>query len=129
MRRNVHIALIFALSVLSLPLSGVEKPYVTGKVLDVEQKSRDKVDMYLVNTPVLTAVPYFQISVEFGNIRYVAEYQPRHSAEELPESWRAGADVQGRVEKHYLYLQRPEGSEVKWIITRKIPISKASSND
>src|SRR2546423_7445967 len=95
--RNLLIGLIFVLSLLTLPLSGAQKPYVTGKLLEVQQKSRDRVDLYLVNTPVMTAVPYFQISVEFGDTHYVAEYQPRHSEEELPEPWRAGTEVQGRV--------------------------------
>jgi hypothetical protein len=103
---------------------GAQKPYSTGKFLDVQRKTRDKVDMYLVNTPVTTAVPYFEVSVEFGNMDYVAEYTPRHSSEELPEAWRPGESVQGRVDKHHVYLQRPDGSELTFIMTKHTNVEK-----
>jgi hypothetical protein len=77
-----------------------------------------------VNTPVTTAVPYFEVSVEFGNMDYVAEYTPRHSSEELPEAWRPGESVQGRVDKHHVYLQRPDGSELTFIMTKHTNVEK-----
>jgi len=100
----------------------VDKAYSPGKLIDVQQKSRDKVDMYLVNTPVTTAVPYFELTVELGNTDYVTEYTPRHSQEELPQSWKTGAEVEVRVEKRHLFLKRPDGSEMQWIITKRIPV-------
>ena len=119
LRRTALLSCIFVLSLTVPCLYGVDKPYSTGKLIDVQQKTRDKVDMYLVNTPVTTAVPYFQISVEFGNTDYVAEYAPRHSDEELPEGWKPGENVQGRVEKHFLYLKRPDGTEMKFVIDKR----------
>jgi hypothetical protein len=104
-----------------------QKTNSTGKFVEVEKKSRDKVDMYLVNTPVTTAVPYFVVTVEFGDTDYVAEYTPRHSDEELPDSWKAGENVQGRVDKHHIYLERPGGSELQLIVTKRIPVSKKKS--
>ena len=124
LRRTILLPLILMLS-LAVPYSyGAQKPYSTGKFLDVQQKTRDKVDMYLVNTPVTTTVPYFEISVEFGNADYVAEYAPRHSSEQLPEAWRPGESVQGRVDKHHVYLQRPDGSELTFIITKHTSVEK-----
>lgn len=95
------------------------KQYSTGKVLDVQQKTRDKVDMYLVNTPVTTAVPYFEVTVRLGDTDYVAEYTPRHAEEQLPVDWVSGADVGVRLEKHSLFLKRTDGSEIRWIIVRR----------
>ena len=112
--------LLCTLSVATPFVYAVEKPYLTGKFLAVQQKTREKVDMYLVNTPVTTAVPYFEISVEFGDTNYVAEYTPRHSSEELPDAWKPGENVQGRIEKHRLYLRRPDGSDVPFIISKRI---------
>jgi hypothetical protein len=112
--------LLCTLSVATPLVHAAEKPYSTGKFIAVQQKTREKVDMYLVNTPVTTAVPYFEISVEFGDTSYVAEYTPRHSSEELPEAWRPGESFQGRIEKHRLYLRRPDGSDVAFIISKRI---------
>jgi hypothetical protein len=126
---------MIAASVLYLFLAGLpvahatQKPYLNGKFVAVEQKTRDRVDTYLVNTPITTAVPYFQVTVEFGDTDYVAEFTPRHSAEELPEAWRPGEPVQGRVEKHRLYLKRPDGSEIQFVIDKRIPVSKEKSHE
>lgn len=102
MRHSAFLSGIFVVSLTVPCLYGAEKPYSPGKLINIQQKARDKVDPYLVNTPVTTAVPYFQISVEFGNIDYVAEYTPRRSGEELPEPRRAGETVRGRIEKRGL---------------------------
>lgn len=98
---------------------GAERSYVTGKLVSVEHKTRDKVDMYLVNTPVTTAVPYFELTVQLGDTDYVAEYTPRHGGEELPVDWIAGAEVSVRVVKHSLFLKRHDGSETQWIVVKK----------
>ena len=116
---------IFALGLVILPVvCATQKPYVQGKFVDIQQKSRDRVDLYVVNTPITTAVPYFEITVEFGNVDYVAEYAPRHFGEELPEAWRPEEAVRGRVDKHRLYLLRPDGSEMQFIIEKKAPLGK-----
>jgi len=115
--------LIFGLGLVTLPLvCATQKPYAQGKFVAIQQKSRDRVDMYLVNTPITTAVPYFEITVEFGEVDYLAEYTPRHSGEELPEAWQPDEAVRGRVDKHHLYLLRPDGSEIEFIIEKKAPV-------
>ena len=119
--------LIFLLSVAAPFLHGVKKTYSTGKLVDVQRKSRERVDMVLVNTPVTTAVPYFEISVDLGDTEYVAEYMPRHESDELPEGWKAGEDVKARVDKRHLFLQRPDSTEMQWVITKRRPISKETT--
>jgi hypothetical protein len=116
---------IFALGLVILPVvCATQKLYVQGKLVDIQQKSRDRVDLYVVNTPITTAVPYFEITVELGDVDYVAEYTPRHSGEELPEAWRPEEAVRGRVDKHRLYLLRPDGSEMQFIIEKKASVPK-----
>lgn len=125
--RQAALALVVVIP--SVSAYAVKPTYGEGKFVAIQQKSRDKVDMYLVNTPVTTAVPYFEISVEMGDTDYTAEYTPRHSAEELPAAWKVGESVQCRVEKHRLYLQRFDGSEMPWIITKKTPIDKNKTHE
>jgi hypothetical protein len=125
MRRIVHPLLILALGLLLAPRSfGVEKSFGTGKLIAVEHKSRDKVDMYLVNTPVTTAVPYFELRLHLGATDYIAEYTPRHSEEELPGDWKPGSEVEARIDKRHLFLKRPDGSEMQWIITKRIAVNE-----
>ena len=69
-------------------------------------------------------MPYFEITVEFGELDYVAEHTPRHSGEELPEAWRPDQAVRGRVDKRRLYWLRPDGSEMQFIIEKKAPVGK-----
>ena len=128
LRRGFVLLLIFV-SVAAIPcLYGIKKEYSKGTFLTVERKTRDRVDMYLVNTPVTTAVPYFEVSVELGDTDYIAEYTPRHDSEELPEDWHAGQEIKARVEKRHLFLQRPDGSEMQWIITKHKPANPVSKD-
>jgi len=108
---------------------GAERSYDAARIVDLQQKTREKVDMYLVNTPVTTAVPYFQVSVELRETVYLAEYAPRRAGEELPEAWRVGETVQCRVEKHHIYVQRPDGTEMQWSITKKSLIDQNKSHE
>jgi hypothetical protein len=113
-----------ALLALLLPpalLSAVQPQYSQAKLIQVERKTREKINMYLVNTPVSTEVPYYQITVRLDNIDYKAEYTPRHPEEQLPEPWVEGADVMVRVERHHLVLKRPDGSELQWILLKRTP--------
>jgi len=128
MRRIVHPLLILALGLLLAPRSfGVEKSFGTGKLIAVEHKSRDKVDMYLVNTPVTTAVPYFELRLHLGATDYIAEYTPRHSEEELPGDWKPGSEVEARIDKRHLFLKRPDVSEMQWIITKRIAVNEKAA--
>jgi hypothetical protein len=129
-RRTAFLPLsFFVWLALIASLHGAQKVYSTGKFVDVQQKTREKVDVYLVNTPVTTAVPYFEVSVELEGMDYVAEYTPRHSGEELPEAWKPGESVQGRVEKHRLFLKRPDGTETQFIIDKRRPEGKEKTHE
>jgi len=64
----------------------------------------------LVNTPVTTAVPYFQISVEFGNTDYVRNMLRVTLTKSCLRS-KPGENVQAGSRMHFLYLKRPDGTE------------------
>lgn len=97
----------------------VEKPYQTGKIVDVQRKVETRVLYYLVNTPVTQDDPYYEVSVQSGNTVYRGVYKPRHEDEALPEEWKAEAEVQVRVEGRHLYVKRPNGSEVEFAIAKR----------
>src|SRR3954453_16167550 len=117
------------LSVLSLtfavPVLALDHQFTRGQIIDVQHKVRQKTEMYLVNTPITTDVPYFEIEIRLDQTDYIAEYNPRHPKEELPESWVAGAEIQVRAEKHHLFLKRPHGSEIQWIINKRIHVKNS----
>ncbi len=48
----------------------VEKPYQTGKIVDVQRKVETRVLYYLVNTPVTQDDPYYEVSVRLGTTVY-----------------------------------------------------------
>jgi hypothetical protein len=106
-----------------------QRPYGKGVLKDIQEKTREKVDMYLVNTPVTSLVPYFQVAVDLGDTTYLAEYTPRRAGEELPEAWKVGETVACKADKHHLYLQRPDGTEMQFSITKKTPISPKQSKE
>jgi hypothetical protein len=117
------LALALFLFMLAVPFSwGVQHEYSSAKIVDEQRKTREKVDMYLVNTPVTSAVPYFEITVRLDQTDYVAEYTPRHPEEDLPQSWVVGADVSVRMEKHALFLKRSDGSDMRWTLLKRIPV-------
>ena len=124
MHRRVLTFTVFALVTAVQIASAAEAHYSTAKIVDVQRKTREKVNLYLVNTPVSTEVPYFEITVRLQQTDYTAEYTPRHEDEELPADWTAGANTSMRLEKHYLFLKRSSGSELRWTITKQRPVKK-----
>jgi hypothetical protein len=105
-------------------LYAVEKLYQTGKIVDVQQKTNTRILYYLVNTPVTKDEPYFEVSVQVKDTIYVGDYTPRHAAETLPEEWGVPqAEVRLRLEKHYMFLMRPAGTEMQFVITKRIAVA------
>ncbi|HZE26635.1 MAG TPA: hypothetical protein VE083_04570 [Terriglobales bacterium] len=98
---------------------GVQKEYATGRIVDVQERSRDRVLLYQVNTPIMTGEPYFTLSVEVNGIVYEGEYLPRDLRQPFPRFWKAGEDVLLRVDKHFLYLKRADGTEAKFLTTSR----------
>jgi hypothetical protein len=99
-------------------VQGVEKAYVAGKILDIQQKARTRVLYYLVNTPITQDDPYYEVSVKVGDTNYVGEYTPRHTDDTLPEDWKPETPVQARIEKHHIFLKRPGGGDVQLVILK-----------
>ncbi len=97
----------------------VERPYQTGKIVDVQRKVETRVLYYLVNTPVTQDDPYFEVNVQSGNSVYRGVYKPRHEGETLPEEWKAGTEVQVKVDGRHFYLKRPNGLEVEFAIAKR----------
>jgi len=103
-----------------------EKQYETGKILSIQQKTNTHVLYYQVDTPTTKDEPYYQVSVRVRDTIYVRDYSPRHSADTLPEEWNVPqAEVRLRVEKHYMFLRRPAGTELQFVIAKRIAVAPA----
>jgi hypothetical protein len=107
---------------LALPFSyAAEKQFQTGKIVDIQQKTTTRVLYYQVNTPVTKDEPYYEVSVQVKDTIYVGDYTPRHDSEMLPDEWNVPqAEVRIRLEKHYMFLTRPAGTELQFVITKRI---------
>jgi hypothetical protein len=112
-------------------LFAAETPYQTGKIVDIQQKIQSRVLYYQVDTPVTQDDPYYEISVQVNNVIYTGDYSPRHSADTLPADWKTGADIRIRPEKHYIFLERPEGRELQLTLVKRgsAPVIKPVSPD
>jgi hypothetical protein len=88
-------------------------------IVRAEVKTRDRVVAWVVNTPIYNEDPYFEVAVRTAKMVIVAERDPETRHEILPEDWKPGAIVQGHVDQHHLFLRRPNGTEVRFIITRR----------
>jgi hypothetical protein len=121
---------VLLLAVVLVPgLYAAEKLYMTGKILDVQQKTNTRVLYYLVNTPVTQDDPYFEVSVQVKDTIYVGNYSPRHARDTLPDEWNVPqTEVRLRLEKHYMFLTRPSGSELQFVITKRIAAAPAQKN-
>ncbi len=96
-----------------------EKPYQTGKIVDVQQKVDTRILYYLVNTPITQDDPYYEVSVQLGDTIYRGVHTPRHRGDRLPEDWKPEAEVQARIDGHHLYVKRPNGPEVEFAIAKR----------
>jgi hypothetical protein len=115
-------AVLLLVSVGSTGGYAASKQYDTGTIMNVEQKVHTRVLYYQVNTPITKDDPYYEISVQVKDTIYIGEYNPRHSADTLPEEWNVPrAEVRVRVEKRSIYLIRPTGTEVQVMIEKRVP--------
>jgi hypothetical protein len=101
------------------PTLAIQKEYSTGRIVDIQERSRDRVLLYLVNTPIMADDPYFTVSVEVNGTVYESEYLPPNLRQPFPGFWKVDEAVLLRVDKHFLYLKRSDGSEAKFLITGK----------
>ena len=116
MRIRIFLACLVLVSVLPYAL-GVQKQYSTGKIVDVQERTRDRVLLYQVNTAIMTEDPYYTVSVDVHGTVFEAEYLPRDLRQPIPGLWKTDDEVSVRVDKHFLYLQRSDGTEAKFLIT------------
>jgi len=105
-----------------------QREYLSGTILDIRQQERDRVLLYIVNTPIMTEDPYFTIALDVNGMRYEGEFLPRSQHEMLPSFWKADETVQLRLDKHFMYLKREDGSEVKFLILSKSAIHSAQNS-
>jgi hypothetical protein len=121
---------VLLLAVASLPgLHAAEKQlYLTGKIVDIQQKTKTRILYYQVDTPVTKDDPYFEVSVQVKDTIYVGDYTPRHAADALPEEWNVPqTEVRLRMDKHYMYLMRPAGTELQFMIVKRMTAAPAQT--
>ena len=107
-------------------LSALEKQYQMGQIVDIQQKSNTRVLYYQVNTPITKDEPYFEVSVQVKDMIYTGDYTPRHAADTLPDEWNLPhAEVRLRLEKRSMFLTRPTGTELQFVITKRVAVSPA----
>jgi hypothetical protein len=103
-------------------LDAADKQYQSGRIVNVEKKSHEKILYYLVNTPVTQEDPYYELFLQLNNFVYGCEYTPRHTADKLPEDWLPDTAVQIRVaDKRHLFVEGPDGIELKLIVLKRTP--------
>ena len=88
-------------------------------IVSAETKLRDRVVAWVNDTPIYNQDPYFEVTVRAGQKVFRAERDPEHPYEMLPVFWRPGVTVQGRVQGHSLYLKRPNGAEMRFVILKR----------
>ena len=118
--------LVFLLS--SSHLYAAEKQYEPGRIVTVEKKFHERVLYYLVNTPITQDDPYYEITLQVGNIVLLTEFTPRHAADDLPDGWKDNAEVQMKVtDKHHVWVKQDGGMELQLLIVKRMPATTPSA--
>jgi len=121
MRRRVLIALL--LLGLGAQSYAVESGELTMTIVSAEQRTRDRVVAWVNDTPIYQEDPYFSVVVRAGDKLLEGEYEPMSQWETLPVFWKPGVEVQGRVRGHSLFLKRPNGVEIRFVILKRTAVS------
>lgn len=121
MLRRLLVTLLF-LS-LGAALFAVENGQLTMTIVSAEEKKRDRVVAWVNDTPIYQQDPYFAVAVRAGDKVLAGEYEPQSQWETLPVFWKPGVEVQGRVRGHSLFLKRPNGVEIRFVILKRTTIS------
>jgi hypothetical protein len=88
-------------------------------IVRAEQKARDHVVAWVNDTPIYREDPYFEVVVRAGAKLLQGERDPESAWEMLPVFWKPGVKVQGRVQGHSLFLKRPNGVEMRFVILKR----------
>ena len=126
MGRRFLLALVVLLTTV-VGLFAVQSGFQAMTIVRASQKTRDRVIYYVVNTPLYREDPYFEVEVSVNGTNILAEYEPRDAWEMLPEPWKPGTVVQGRVEGHSLFLKRPNGTELRFVIVKRTKPARKSN--
>jgi hypothetical protein len=121
MRRALLIALLVVC--VGAGSSAVESGELPMTIVRAEQKLRDRVVTWINNTPIYQQDPYFEVAVRAGDKILEGEYEPSSAWETLPVFWKPGVEVQGRVHGHSLFLKRPNGVEIRFVILKRMSVS------
>jgi hypothetical protein len=121
MRRTLLVALL--LLSLGAGLYAVENGEMTMTIVRAEEKKRDRVVAWVNDTPIYQQDPYFEVAVRAGDQVLEGEYEPQSNWETLPVFWKPGVQVQGRVRGHSLFLKRPNGAEIRFVILKRTAAS------
>jgi len=117
MRRAWLVALL--LLNLGVGVYAVQNGEVTMIIVRAEEKKRDRVVAWVNDTPIYQQDPYFEVEVRAGDQVLEGEYEPQSQWETLPVFWKRGVKVQGRVRGHSLFLKRPNGAEIRFVILKR----------
>ena len=104
-------------------LDAVESGELPMTIVRAEQKMRDRVVAWVNDTPIYQEDPYFDVAVRSGDKVLEGEYEPSSAWETLPVFWKPGVEVQGRVHGHSLFLKRPNGVEIRFVILKRTDVS------
>lgn len=120
---------VLALVFLITPtLFAIEKPFQPGKILEIQQKYKEQVLYYLVNTPVYREEPYFEVAIQVKDAVLVGEYTPLHPSETLPASWQIDSPVQVRLrDKHHMALNTAGERQIEFLVLRREPLASEGS--
>jgi hypothetical protein len=119
--------LVFLLS--SSHLYAAEKQYEAGRIVTVEKKFHERVLYYLVNTPITQDDPYYEITLQLGNLALLTEFTPRHAADDLPDGWTENAKVQIKVtDKHHAWVRREGGMELQLLLVKTLPATATAAD-
>jgi hypothetical protein len=125
MRRGLLVALL--LLGLGAGSYAVESGVQTMTIVRAEEKAHDQVVAWVNDTPIYQEDPYFALTVRTGDRLLEAEYEPRNAWETLPVFWKPGTKVQGRIEKQSLFLKRPNGTEIRFVIVKRTTVPAEQS--
>ena len=121
MRRAWLVALL--LLNLGSGLFAVQNGEMTMTIVRAEEKKRDRVVAWVNDTPIYQQDPYFEVAARAGDQVLEGEYEPQSQWETLPIFWKPGVQVQGRVRGHSLFLKRPNGAEIRFVILKRTAAS------
>ena len=88
-------------------------------IVRAETKLRDRVVAWVNDTPIYQQDPYFEVVVRAGEKLLQAERDPESAFEMMPVFWKPGVKVQGRIRGHSLFLKRPNGAEMRFVILKR----------